>query len=387
MTTDSTAESPSDSSTAESPSDSSTDSRTGCSTDSRTGSNAGDVPADAYEDRVLGCLLGTMAGDAYGVLYAAGDDPVAALDDPGEMAVSAATQLTLYTVDGLVEALEWANDGVAADETACLWLAYLRWLVRQGEHLPPAAPAPPARWLDRQDDLLAVHDADADTVRALLTGAMGTQVRPLNPETQGPGALMRSAPFGLVPRIPAAMVERLTVDAAALTHGSPAAKGTAALFSGIIRSLAIEGCDLDGAVRAVRGEENHLAKEAGHDAAALAGGTAPPQSADGTTGGRSTATGTTAGGTTAAGTFEAALQAVRETAGSSPREHLAGALAHAAAAGRPDASPVIAASLAGGIVGALHGTTALPPAYLTAPGVAEVVRAMARTLLAATTGS
>ncbi|MDN4611188.1 ADP-ribosylglycohydrolase family protein [Arthrobacter burdickii] len=384
--------------------DSSTDSTDDSPTDPSTGSGTGDTPADVYEDRVLGCLLGTMAGDAYGVLHAAGDDPAAALDDPGAMAVSAATQLTLYTVDGLVEALEWANDGVAADETACLWLAYLRWLVRQGEHLPPAAPAPPARWLDRQDDLLAVHDADADTVRALLTGAMGTQARPLNPEAQGPGALMRSAPFGLVPRIPAGMVERLTVDAAALTHGSPAAKGTAALFSGIIRSLAIEGRDLDEAVRAVRGEENHLAREAGHDAAAgvAAGGAVPPQAAGGTLAGGTTAGGTpaggttaggtpaggtAAGGTTAAGTFEAALQAVRETAGSSPGEHLAGALAHAAAAGRPDASPVIAASLAGGIVGALHGTTALPPAYLTAPGVAEVVRTMARTLLAATTGS
>ncbi|MHA7180991.1 ADP-ribosylglycohydrolase family protein [Arthrobacter sp. MDB2-24] len=366
-----------------------TDSSTGSSTDSSTGSGTGDTPADVYEDRVLGCLLGTMAGDAYGVLYAAGDDPAAALDDPAAMAVSAATQLTLYTVDGLVEALEWANDGVAADETACLWLAYLRWLVRQGEHLPPAAPAPPARWLDRQDDLLAVHDADADTVRALLTGAMGTQARPLNPEAQGPGALMRSAPFGLVPRIPAGMVERLTVDAAALTHGSPAAKGTAALFSGIIRSLTIEGRDLDEAVRAVRREENHLANEAGHDAAAgvSAGGAVPSQAAGGMPPGGTTAGGTTAGVTTAAGTFEAALQAVRETAGSSPREHLAAALAHAAAAGRPDASPVIAASLAGGIVGALHGTAALPPAYLTAPGVAEVVRTMARTLLAATTGS
>lgn len=369
--------------TTDSSTDSTADSPTGSSAGSSTDSGTGDTPSDAYEDRVLGCLLGTMAGDAFGVLYAAGDDPAAALDDPGAMAVSAATQLTLYTVDGLVEALEWANDGVAADETACLWLAYLRWVVRQGEHLPPAAPAPPARWLDRQDDLLAVHDADADTVRALLTGAMGTQARPLNPEAEGPGALMRSAPFGLVPRIPAGMVERLTIDAAALTHGSPAAKGTAALFSGIIRSLAIEGHDLDEAVRAVRGEENHLAKEAGHDAAGVAaGGAAPPQAAGGTSAG-----GTSAGGTTAAGTFEAALQAVRETAGSSPAEHLAAALAHAAAAGRPDASPVIAASLAGGIVGALHGTPALPPAYLTAPGVAEVVRRMARTLLAATTGS
>ncbi|WP_104178971.1 ADP-ribosylglycohydrolase family protein [Arthrobacter sp. B0490] len=343
------------------------------STAAATTTAAGDDPI-GYEDRVLGCLLGTMAGDAYGVLSAVGDDPDAALDDPGAQVVSDATQLTLYTVDGLIDALEWANDGVAADETACLWLAYLRWLERQGERLPVGAPAPPARWLDRQEDLLPVHDADPDTVRALLTGEMGTRARPLNLQAQGPGALMRSAPFGLVPRIPASMVERLTVDGAALTHGSAAARGSAALFSGIIRSLVIEGVGLQEAVGAVRAEEHHLAPGAGP--------------ADGSPGDGADR-GTAAGGTTAAGTFEAALQAVLEGAAGSPapRGQLAAALAHAAAAGRPDASPVVAASLAGAIMGALHGTQALPAGYLDAPGMPAVVRTMAHTLLTATTGS
>lgn len=343
-----------------------------------------------YEDRVLGCLLGTMAGDAYGVLYAAGDDPAAAFENPAELAVTDATHLTLYTVDALIEALEWANDGVAADETACLWLAYLRWLVHQGEHLPSHAPAPPARWLDRQADLLPVHDADADTVRALLTGEMGTQARPLNPSAQGPGALMRSAPFGLVPRIPASMVERLTIEGAALTHGSPAARGTAALYSGVIRALAIDGLSLDEALRSERAGEHHLAAEGGRNAVdRLSAGVPTPGSAVYSTGAGVTDGDGSAGGTTAAGTFEAALQAAREgvAASTSPREQLQAALAHAAAAGRPDASPVVAASLAGGILGALHGTGALPPAYLTAPGLPGVVRSLARTLLTATTGS
>ncbi|BBE23188.1 ADP-ribosylglycohydrolase [Arthrobacter sp. MN05-02] len=350
-------------------------------TDSTAGSGPGDTTTGTYEDRVLGCLLGTMAGDAYGILTAAGDDPATALDEPGAVAVSDATQLTLYTVDALVEALEWANDGVAADETACVWLAYLRWLTRQGEHLPPNAPVPPPRWLDRQEELTAVHDPDAETVRALLTGDMGTAARPLNPRAQGPGALMRSAPFGLVPRIPASMVERLTVDAAALTHGSQAARATAALLSAVIRSLAIEGTTLDEAVATARAGERIAAEDAGHDAGrGLAGG------ADTSGAG---ADGAAADGATAAGTFEAALQAVVEGAdeSSSPRDHLVAALGHAAHAGRPDASPMVAASLAGGIVGALHGTRALPAGYLTSPGVPAVVRSMARTLLSATTGT
>ena len=49
--------------------------------------------------------------------------------------------MTLYTVDGLVEALEWANSGVGADANACVWLAYLRWLETQGVPVPESGSA------------------------------------------------------------------------------------------------------------------------------------------------------------------------------------------------------------------------------------------------------
>lgn len=329
---------------------------------------------------MLGCLLGTLAGDAYGLLHARGEDPSPALGDPSGLTVSDATQLTLSTVDGLVDALEWANDGVAADETACLWLAYLRWLVRQGEHLPPNAPAPPARWLDRQEGLLPVHHADADTLRALRSGNMGTRSRPLNRDAGGPGALIRSAPFGLVPRIPASMVERLTVDGAALTHGADGARAAAARFSGIIRALAIDGLSLDDAVGPARGNASHLVHGNEHrnehdrgftasGGTAVPGGSPPP--------------------VTAAATLEAAVKAVLSGAEdpASPAGHLAAALARAISTVHPASAAPASASLAGAITGALHGTAALPAAYLEAPGVAAVVRGMGRALLKATTGT
>ncbi|GAP57844.1 adp-Ribosyl-[Dinitrogen reductase] hydrolase [Arthrobacter sp. Hiyo1] len=91
----------------------------------------------SFESRVNGCLLGGALGDSLG--YAVEFDDVATIRTrfgaagltsfgqlDGGTHFSDDTQMTLYTVDGLVEALEWANDGVAADETACLWLAYLR---------------------------------------------------------------------------------------------------------------------------------------------------------------------------------------------------------------------------------------------------------------------
>ncbi|THJ66231.1 ADP-ribosylglycohydrolase family protein [Arthrobacter echini] len=329
-----------------------------------TDQGAAEPAPTSYEDRVLGCLLGIMAGDAYGLLHTTGGDPRAAFVDPAPLAVSDATSLTLYSTDGLIEALEWANDGVAADETACLWLAYLRWLDHQGEHPPASAPAPPPRWLDLQPDLPPAEHPDQDTVRALLSGEMGTRARPLNAGSTGPGALMRSAPFGLVPRIPATMVERLTLDAAALTHGGTGATEPAAAYSGIIRSLVIEG----GSLTAALGDRAPDGPGPTRDAAAPAGPAAAP---------------------TAAGTLAAALQAVREgtAATDSPDEQMATALARAVAPGAADASPVIAASLTGGVLGALHGTAALPSAYLSSPGTPEVVRTMARKLLAATTGT
>ena len=49
---------------------------------------------------------------------------------------------------------------------------------------------------------------------------------------------MRSAPFGLVPYIPAEAVYKLSADAASLTHGHPAARQSSGIFSLVIHALA-----------------------------------------------------------------------------------------------------------------------------------------------------
>ena len=112
------------------------------------------------------------------------------------------TQMTLYTVDGLLEALEWANSGVAADTNACLWLAYLRWLGSQGVPLPDSAPFQPPRWIDGHDVLRHRRAPGNACLSGLATGEMGTVYRPVNPESKGCGTVMRSAPFGLIPLRP-----------------------------------------------------------------------------------------------------------------------------------------------------------------------------------------
>ncbi|BAS17412.1 adp-Ribosyl-[Dinitrogen reductase] hydrolase [Arthrobacter sp. Hiyo8] len=145
--------------------------------------------------------------------------------------------MTLYTVDGLVEALEWANDGVAADETACLWLAYLRWLASQGVALPASAPVPQPRWIDGQEVLRHRRHPGKACLSGLATGEMGTKFRPVNPESKGCGTVMRSAPFGLVPHISEAAVYKLSTDAACLTHGHPSARQSAGAFSVLVHKV------------------------------------------------------------------------------------------------------------------------------------------------------
>ena len=119
-----------------------------------------------YASRVRGCLLGGALGDQLGAAVASDSFDVISgrfgadglrdfsqLPEPGHFTDD--TQLTLYTLDGLTEALEWANAGTAADEAACLWLAYLRWYATQEGRFPDNAPAPQPRWIDSQSVLHA----------------------------------------------------------------------------------------------------------------------------------------------------------------------------------------------------------------------------------------
>ena len=342
-----------------------------------------------YPQRVHGSLLGGALGDALGYLVELeGIDAIRSRFGPGGVTgppedssafrFSDDTQLTLYTVDGLVEALEWANDGVAADEMAILWLAYLRWLATQGEAPPAPAPVPPPRWIDRQDVLRHRRGPGDACLTGLMTGVMGTRRKPLNPQAKGAGALMRSAPFGLVPRIPGEMADRLTLDAAALTHGSPAAQTPAAVFSHLIRALALSELDLDAAVASaiVHAEELDdpaLAAQLRAAVAFAADGVVPPERLTEVLG----------QGWLATEALAIALYATLSTAGPDPVEHFRSALVLAVNhSGDSDTT----GSVTGNLLGALYGEEVLPVAWVDRLEGAEVVRAVASSLVAAATG-
>ncbi|CAM3335887.1 ADP-ribosylglycohydrolase [Arthrobacter ulcerisalmonis] len=219
-------------------------------------------PAVTATSRIYGCLLGGALGDSLGYAVefdsiedirhrygARGLNGFAAVGAPSHF--SDDTQMTLYTVDGLVEALEWANSGVGADANACLWLSYLRWLGTQGVEASAKAPVPQPRWIDSNSVLHQQRHPGKACVSGLATGEMGTSIRPVNPDSKGCGTVMRSAPFGLIPHIPADAVYTLSSDAACLTHGHASARQSAGMFSLLIHHL-VSGATLDEAADRVR---------------------------------------------------------------------------------------------------------------------------------------
>ncbi|WP_416404504.1 ADP-ribosylglycohydrolase family protein [Arthrobacter sp. LFS091] len=345
----------------------------------------------SFESRVYGSLLGGALGDSLG--YEVEFDSLAAIRArfgpngltsftqlDGGSHFSDDTQMTLYTVDGLVEALEWANDGVAADEIACLWLAYLRWLATQDVAVSSSAPAPQPRWIDSQDVLKHRRAPGNACLSGLATGDMGTVARPVNPDSKGCGTVMRSAPFGLIPHISREAVYKLSSDAASLTHGHPSARLSAAAFSLLIHNI-VAGSDIRTAavdaleyVSAVPTKAPELGERLN---AAL------QLSAESATLGPEELTAELGEGWVAEEALAVGLYAVLSTGGSEPAEHFRNAIGVAINhSGDSDST----GSIAGNILGAYYGERCLPADWLEALEAPEVIRGMADRLLAVTTG-
>ena len=199
----------------------------------------------AAADRLLGCLLGGALGDAFG--YAVEFDSLDAIRrrfgpegirEPvfhaGRLAVSDDTQMTLFTLEGLLRAVgpdgAWSEDGAVAEVRR----AYLDWLDTQSGGAPSgglagALAARPA---------LRHRRAPGNTcLSALRAGGDGEPWRPIN-GSKGCGAAMRSAPLAFLPglRVGAAAF-RLGARTGALTHGHPDGWGPAGLVAAAVRRL------------------------------------------------------------------------------------------------------------------------------------------------------
>lgn len=148
------------------------------------------------------------------------------------------SMLMLSIGDGLTEALEWAHDGVASDEPACMWLGSLRWIRAVDHELPAGAPTPPSRpFADHMLARGADKGGDPQNIAGLRSPEMSLPHRPFNrpaasvPElaaTDGPGVLARAIAIGVVPYLPVEQTRSFATASAALSHGSPKAHAACA---------------------------------------------------------------------------------------------------------------------------------------------------------------
>ncbi|POH74465.1 ADP-ribosylglycohydrolase family protein [Arthrobacter glacialis] len=352
-------------------------------------------PTASFASRVQGTLMGGALGDAFGYLVefdslaeiTARYGPSGLVDlSQAQMPVhfSDDTQMTLYTLDGLLDVLEWANNGVGADINACQWLAYLRWFKTQGvpgaEHAPEQAP----RWIDAQSVLHHQRHPGSACLSGLATGEMGTAFRPVNLDSKGCGTVMRSAPYGLLPNVEAETVYKMSSDAASLTHGHPSARQSSGAFSWLIHELVVGGLPLRAAAESAR---DRAAAEPSPDAELLArlAAALTLSTHDGEPLNGDSLTAALGLGWVAEEALAVALYAVLSTAAtsSSPVEHFLAAQRLAVNhSGDSDST----GSIAGNILGALYGEAALPPSWLTLCEAPALIRRLGADFIKLTTG-
>ncbi|MFD1146854.1 ADP-ribosylglycohydrolase family protein [Saccharothrix hoggarensis] len=156
-------------------------------------------------------------------------------------AITDDTQMTLFTLEGLLLAKKRGSDPVHE-----VRVAYGRWLHTQGG--PPVARD---GWLL---DVPALHDRRAPgttCLTALRSGVLGTVEAPIN-DSKGCGAVMRAAPVALWSDDVREVFE-LATAVGALTHGHPSGYLSAGVLAVLVQQV-LAGVPLPSAVDVARAE-------------------------------------------------------------------------------------------------------------------------------------
>ena len=216
-----------------------------------------EVPASRIDptvrDRTRACLLAGAAGDALGgaVEFLALSDIRKRFGAGGIRdfapaygrigAITDDTQMTLFTAEGMLRAYSrWLGKGIC-HAPSVIANAYLRWLKTQDEPHPLHGNNPDG-WLIRIPELHALR-APGNTCLSTLREMKSLGERAAN-NSKGCGGVMRVAPIGLWfaaekqadPTCELRLHDafRCGVDAAAITHGHPSGQLPAGLFSAVI---------------------------------------------------------------------------------------------------------------------------------------------------------
>jgi ADP-ribosylglycohydrolase len=221
------------------------------------------MAVDVTRGRIRGSLLAGAVGDALGapVEFWSLDQIRQKVGPAGVTsylpayglkggAITDDTQMTLFTAEGLIRALERGVHRGIVHVPSVVQRAYLRWLTTQGRPWPSNAHPRTGDegWLVTVDGLHHLRAPGNTCLSALESGRAGTIADPVN-DSKGCGGVMRVAPVGF------SKVEdpfALAADCAALTHGHPSGYLAAGFLGALIASLfdgAPLGAALDTATR------------------------------------------------------------------------------------------------------------------------------------------
>ncbi|WP_067176787.1 ADP-ribosylglycohydrolase family protein [Microtetraspora niveoalba] len=339
--------------------------RDGAAGDAGGGAAAG-VPA--YADRVRGSLLGGAIGDALGapvefdsistiraVHGAAGVTDLVHDRHGGLGLVTDDTQMTLFTVEGLIRAhLRSRSTGVGGEEVRIMRNAYLRWLDTQNHRRPPSADDVVRTGRLREEAWLYSRRAPGNACLSGLSTELGPLAAPgapgpVNPRSKGCGTVMRSAPFGLAAGDPGRAF-RLAAECAQITHGHPTGYLAAGAFAALVASL-VRGVPLE---RAVRDSRELLGEQPGHEETSAALRAAVALAAEGDPSPEAVES---LGGAWVAEEALAIAVYCALVAGDDMERALLLAVNHS---GDSDSTGAVC----GNILGAWHGEAALPPRWL-----------------------
>ncbi len=202
------------------------------------------------QERFAACLLGGAIGDALGYTVEFMHWPQIeswfgprGIMEPqldsrtGKILISDDTQLSLFTLDGLV----WAYTSGQNYVTGGLYPSYLRWLYTQTGTLiqPGVRDRQPHESEDSildQKELYFRRAPGSACLSSLRSGKMGTLESPIN-NSKGTGGIMRAAPIGLFLNADPAYAFRIAAEGAAITHGHPTGYLAAGVFAAIIALL------------------------------------------------------------------------------------------------------------------------------------------------------
>ncbi|PKV79976.1 ADP-ribosylglycohydrolase family protein [Nocardia fluminea] len=230
------------------------------------------VGVEMWAQRVHGCLLGGAIGDALGapvetrsLQQIRAEYGSAGVTDIAPLRISEETQLTAFTVEALIKgSVRARSKGIGGATLGLLQQGMLVWLRGQVSELPDQ-PFALRSALSGYPELTEQRGVANSVYTALRRAAerraptdpLGTRDKPIN-NSKGSGGVMRAAPCGFgyaADRSGTATdaIFELGCDAAALTHGHPSGWLPAGSLSALVYQLA-RGADLATALSHTRAE-------------------------------------------------------------------------------------------------------------------------------------